>query len=313
MTLDVELAINAATVLLNLALAVAVGAGMSMLWLARGSSPWAAAQARRLHLARWSGVVVAMVAAALLLLVESADMAEVPITEAFDAVGAMLTATHLGTAWVLGMVALAVSLLASVMPVAPHRRRGATLAALAGLAAFLYTRSMVSHAAGDGDFSARMLTDWLHLLLISVWVGEVVSAGFLTLASDVGRQTDDRSDAARYVASLSDSATVALAGIVATGALRAWQSIDSVSALVGHPYGTALAVKLGLVALAVLAGGANRFIIMPALLDGLKSGDLSARRALRRFALVLQLETIVLLAVLVAAAVLAASAPPGAT
>ncbi len=175
---------------------------------------------------------------------------------------------------------------------------------LLGLAAFLYTRSMVSHASANGDFSASMMADWIHLVLISAWVGEVFVAGVLTLAADPAERVDDRSDCMAYIDALSTSATYALVGIVATGLASAWFNLGSPRALVGNPYGATLLAKLTLVALAVLLGGYNRFLVMP---------SLPAASALQRFRWVLRIEAVVLLGVLVLAAVLSSTSPPTAT
>ena len=117
-------------------------------------------------------------------------MGEVPIAGAREAVWTMLSTTHLGKAWLIGICALAVSLASAVAGQAATWR--ATRACwltrlnLLGLAVFLYSRSMVSHAASDGDFSAAMLADWRHLTMISLWVGAVVVAAMLNLASPIG-------------------------------------------------------------------------------------------------------------------------------
>ena len=222
----------------------------------------------------------------------------------------MLTATHLGAAWTIGIGALAVSLATAAL--AAGRRRWRTPLVVAGLAVFMYTRSMVSHAASAGDFSAAMLADWFHLAMISLWVGEVAVAGALTLAAPVGACADDGAAAARYVAFLSASATFALAAIVATGVFSAWHQLGSVGALTTNPYGAALLVKVGLVGVAVLMGGYNRLLVMPSLLAKLRCSDPAAALDIRRFALILRLETAVLLGVLITASVVSSTSPPGA-
>ena len=50
-----------------------------------------------------------MLASACGLWLTAAAMAEVPVTQAGPAAWSMLTATHLGTAWTIGMAALAAS------------------------------------------------------------------------------------------------------------------------------------------------------------------------------------------------------------
>ena len=111
---------------------------------------------------------------------------------------------------------------------------------------------------------------------------------------------------------LSSSATLAPGGVIATGAFNAWRGAGgSVGQLVGTAYGGALGVKLGLVSVAVVLGGANRFFVMPRLLEALGGKRVTAEALLRRFVRVLRVESAVLLGVMVAAAVLAVSPPLG--
>ena len=309
MGLDLGWAQYAATVVLNLALAVAVGAGASALSIARGRSPWAARQARGARRAGIGALCVAMGASLGVLWLEAAAMAEVPVAQAGAAAWSMLTATHLGVAWNIGIGALAVSLAALLL--AAHAKK-ATLPmalSLSSLAAFLYTRSMVSHASADGDVSWPMLADWLHLMLICLWVGEVLVSGLLILAAPPAARAGDRLDCAAYVESLSASATFALAGIVATGLLEAWHNLGGPGALAGNPYGTLLLGKLALVGAAAMLGAFNRFMVMPRLLAALSSGDAAARVAACQFTTVLRLESGALLAVLILAALLSSTAP----
>ena len=94
----------------------------------------------------------------------------------------------------------------------------------------------------------------------------------------------DRTDGARWVEALSSTATLALAGVVLTGALNVWRGAGgSVGQLAGTPYGTVLWVKLGLVGVAATLGGANRFFVMPRLLGALRGPPFAVEPPLRRF------------------------------
>ena len=312
MAFDVQLAIYSATVMLNLALAVAVGAAMAALWLANGATAWSSAQLRRVRPVRIVATVVAIAALGSLLPFVSASVAEVPVAEAGEAMGAMFAESHFGLAWKVGMGALLAAALAAAVPASGQRLRTLPLVNLLALAAALYTRSMVSHAAADGDLSVAIVVDWMHLCLISVWVGEVFIAGFLSLNGTVPDHGAGRAKAACYVENLSSSATFALAGIFATGLFSAWHNLGGIAGLAGNTYGSVLLFKLALVALAALLGGGNRFIVMPSLLAGLREPHAGAPEALRRFRFILRVEALVLLAVLVAAAILSATPPPSA-
>ena len=310
MALDVDLAIYSATVVLNLALAVAVGAAMAALWLANGTTAWSTGQTRRVRPVRIGATVVAIAALGLLLPLVCASMAEVPIADVSEAMGAMLDDSHFGLAWKVGMGALLAAALAAAIPVSGQRMRYLALLNMLVLAVALYSRSMVSHAAADGDLSVAIVVDWMHLCLISVWVGAVFTAGFITLNGMVSETAAGRVEAARYVENLSSSATFALAGIFATGLFSSWHNVGSLAGLAGNDYGSVLLFKLALVALAALLGGFNRFIVMPSLLGSLRQPVAGTPEPLRRFRFILRIEALLLLAVLVAAAILSATPPP---
>ncbi len=310
MALDVQMAIYVATVVLNLSLAMAVGAVLAALWLAKGTTVWSAAQLRRVRPVRIGATLAALAALGALLAFVSASMAEVPIADAGEAMGAMLADSHFGVAWAIGMGALVAAALASAVPASKQCLRTVALLNLIALAVVLYTRSTVSHAAAQGDLSLAVIVDWMHLCLISVWVGDVVIAALATLGGLDTNHMDDRAEVARYVENLSSSATFALVGIFATGVFSAWHNLGGIAGLTGNAYGSVLLLKLGLVVLAVFLGGFNRFIVMPSLLADLREPHADAAKPMRRFTFNLRLEAAVLLAVLVAAAILSASSPP---
>lgn len=309
METDYALIGRAVTVVLNLSFAVLVGASAASLWLGARQSAWAQLQASCLRGALLLAAGTAALAYLAILWVEAASMAEVSLANAWPAVRSVLTATHYGLAWMLGAAALLVAAASALGP-RTHAAGAATWIRIAALGVLLYSRSMVSHAGAGGDFTWAVAADWLHLVLVSLWVGEVIVAGLLVLRRLPDGAPDGMADCAAWVEALSRSATLALGGIVATGVLGAWRALESPQDLAGNPYGTALLVKLGLVLCAAALGGVNRFLFMPALLRTLRGTAQPPRPPGRRFARILQLEAIVLLAAVVAAAVLTSTPPP---
>lgn len=293
-----------ATVALNLSVALAVGGGLSSTWLRRASSCWARDMRRWLRGAALAAFALALPADVAVLWLQGAAMAEVPLAQAAPATQALLAGTHYGAAWIAGFIALLLAAAVAVKARPAHWT-------LAALAVFLYTRSIVGHAGADGDLSLPAAADWLHLVLISVWLGEVLVAALGTLRRPAADYAG-RIEQAGYVQALSHSATAALGGIVLTGLYAAWRALGSLDNVVGNPYGATLAIKLALVAAAALLGGANRFMLMPGLLAGLRGRGDGAEPARRRFARVLQIEALVLVAVMIAAAVLSSTGQPGA-
>ena len=299
----------AAAVALNLSVAALVGASMSSAWLRKRPSAWAAAQMHRLWIAALAATGAAIVSSVALLWLEAASMAEVALHEAAPAIQSALTATHYGYAWTIGMCSLAVAALASIVHPSRRHASAAAFVRLLAIGVFFYSRSIVSHAGADGDFSWPVAVEWLHLVLISVWVGEVIVAGMVVLRAPAGAAQDERLDRTAYIRALSRSATVALAGIVVTGLLSAWHGLGSIDNATGNPYASTLLIKLAFVGSAALLGAANRFRIMPALLRHLSNGA-GTDRPVRLFTIVLQLEALVLTGALVMAAILGSTSPP---
>lgn len=156
--------------------------------------------------------------------------------------------------------------------------------------------------------------DWLHLLAISAWVGLVIVATYVVVPRLADARGGERRNGAAFVQSLSDAATFALVVLFSTGAYNGWRGVGASANLFGSAYGQVLLLKLALVVLAAALGGHNRFFEMPALLAAFKSPSPNAHafvRSLRRFGVVLQVESLVLLGVIAAAAVLASSPLPG--
>ncbi|MFD2365667.1 CopD family protein [Pseudoduganella sp. GCM10020061] len=300
----------AASVALNLAMAVVMGASLSGMALRQAGSAWAAQHAAGLRSAALGATGAAIAASCLLLWLDAAYMAEVPLAEAGPAVITTLSATHHGFAWSIGIASLAAIALASAALAWPRAGTVAAWARLLAIGAFLYSRSIVGHAgAGDGTGWA-VAAEWTHLALASAWVGEVLVAGLLVLRTPASPAPGAMPDRAAYIQGLSTIASIALAGIVATGVFSAWRGLGGIENATGNPYATALLAKLALVACAALLGGANRFLVMPGLLAGLRGHDDRAGRLDRRFAWILQLEALVLAAVLVMAAILSSTSPP---
>jgi putative copper resistance protein D len=308
--LDLQTAQHAATVALNAAAAIALGGGMASLWLRRAESPWASLRLRRVRIAAIVGLAVALLTSALLLWLEAAAIAEVPVAEAGASAWTMLSATHYGLAWKIGMAALVFAIVLTAVCGVAKRGRLPSILSLAALAVFFYSRSMVSHAADEGDLSLRLVVEWVHLTLISLWVGEVFIAGALVLPAAKHTPASGRPDRANYVAALSTSATVALAGIFATGLFSAWRNLGGFANVIGNPYGDTLLIKLALVGFAAALGGFNRFIVMPPLLARERDAALASDASARKFGLVLQIEAAMLFGVLILAAMLSSTAPP---
>lgn len=282
-------------------------------WLGGAESLWGDAVRTRGTVVRRVGASLTLVGLLCAVWLQAAAigdaMGEAPLFEAGATARILLRDTHFGHVALAGMAAWCV-VAAACWRAAPHGRARLALIGL-GLAAWAWSRSAVAHAGSKGDLSFDVANDGVHLLAACLWVGMVLFAGWVQLPS-IGAPVQQRHAAARWLAAMSSTATVALAVVVLTGLLKVWTNGSGLATLVSSDYGLALGSKLALVAMAVALGGFNRFRVLPALFDDLRHRDgCVERRPWRdRLKTILRLGALVLLLVVVAAAVLAGTEPP---
>jgi copper transport protein len=159
--------------------------------------------------------------------------------------------------------------------------------------AFASGLSLSGHSAVDAGASWKsQLADWVHLSAAMLWIGGLVQLGAVVwpLAPQLRR---------RAFLGFSRLATVLIGALLLAGIYLSVLRLPRVSDLWTTGYGHVLLVKLSLVALALSWGAAHRFLAAPRVSAG--SGRL--RRSLVG-------ESLVGMAVLLAAAVLVDSQPP---
>ena len=285
---------TAAAAVADVGFAAMAGALATPALLHDASSGWAARRARRCRGLFATAATLALVAQLAWIVLQALAMADGPPSEALLGIGGIVVDTGFGRAWGLATGALVASLaLASAC-----RYRAFPLRTLGTLLAILATaQACMGHAAADG-LGWLVPTMAVHRIATGLWAGGVFAAVLVVL-----RETPDAVDVARHAQRLSALATAALAGVVLTGAASAWHALGGTLAplapATASGWSVALEVKLGLVALAIALGAFNRFAVMPSLPG-----------AWPRFARVLRMESVVLLAVLVVAAWLAGGEPP---
>ena len=298
------------TVAVNLALAIVLGGLASDNWLSPNSSGWGHGMARKACRARRAGFTVGVVALLAMWWLQAASISEGTDVAVGTAALSLLEATHFGQAWVAGLFGWSLAAAAAWSPVTDGAKTRRYLLAGAGLTAFAWSRSVVSHAGSRGDWSLYIAVDWIHLLLVSLWVGIVLVAAAIELPGALSLRADAMA-AARWVANLSSTATVALVGIVVTGAFKAWTSVPSIGTLWTSDYGLLLSVKVGLVLVAAALGGYNRFVVLPPLFRELEFAESHAAGNWRRHLVrAFKFEAFFLVLVLIAAAVLSSTEPP---
>lgn len=287
---------------INISFAWVVGVLASRLWLMKQTAGWQKTVDKRLSLAMSAGLGACIAGIFLSLWTESAVMGDVAWLMAGPAFAQMLASTHYGHAGAAALALLVIALCVHLILKAPSAGVG-YLGSLAVLLALVATaRVTIGHAYEHGPFSLAVFVEWLHLVMMALWAGIVFVAGWLVLPRALAADAAPTKALAAYLASMSNWAGAALAGILATGAYNAYRVLGSPRQLVEVDYGQVLLFKLGLVVIAIALGGFNKFVGLPAT---------TSHRGLRIVTTVLRIESVALLLILMAAAVLASSAPPG--
>ncbi|MCS0708434.1 copper resistance D family protein [Massilia aurea] len=230
----------------------------------------------------------------------AAVMGGVSLQEAKDVVWQMLTMTSIGRAGYISFFAITLVLVIRALRSTAVWREWTVLVAL-GL--FAFVRASMGHAGENGYWTLPFAAEVIHLTAMGAWTGLVAVSAWKSMPTDAGQP--DLNRLARYLDSMSAAAMVAVGAVFITGLFNAWNRVGTVDNLFGNSiYTTALLIKVGLVGAALILGGYNKFVGL-ALARGSVHG-------LERVKFVLKVESIVLLVVLFAAAVLTSQQPPAA-
>ena len=253
------------------------------------------------------GLVGGLAATLLSLWQASAAMADVALLESGPSLWVMFANTSYGR---FGLASVLVLMVGAVLHFVQrlHRQSSAHRAALWGLLlAFAMCRVAIGHAAENGLFGVAAAAELIHVLSMALWSGAVIVAAWVVLPTIERVAAPD--SITPYLTSLSGWATGALAAVLATGLYNAFRVLNQPAELGSTEYGWVLTTKLCIVGIAIALGGWNRFIGFPAVLAAVTEPD-TRKNNLHAITRVLRVESIALLIVLLAAAVLTASAPP---
>ena len=174
--------------------------------------------------------------------------------------------------------------------------------ALAAAVGVLFTLSRTSHgAATAGIETAAVLSDLLHLAASAFWVGALfhMALGLPLLTRELPAR-ERRAALSRIVPRFSVVAALSVGTLIVTGVFAAWAQVTAWAAL-QTPYGSALIVKIALVAVLLALGAVNLLWVRPRL-----SKRDAAAAWLKRLVVV---EAVVALAVLAAVGVLTSLEP----
>jgi copper transport protein len=168
-------------------------------------------------------------------------------------------ATRFGTVMAVAAVIAGIgAVLAAVAPVYPRLE---PLPFLAGFA-FLPLPTLAGHSLDPGRPLLEPAVDFLHVAAASFWLGGLLALGLALTASG---------DRAPMLRRFSNVAIVSVGVLAATGVIRAFAELRSLSQLWSTGYGRVLIVKTVLLAALVTIGWFNRYRLLPRLsLDGLR-------------------------------------------
>ena len=197
----------------------------------------------------------------------------------------ILVETAIGTAWIVRMLALAIVLAAALAldryPTA--MRIAVLLAASAAIATLVWT----GHAGATEDVwgTIHRLSDIVHMLAASIWVGGIASFGWLLFRPLGMRESTSLAVAHRALKQFSRVGTLVVGLIILTGLINSQVLIGAanIGRIAITPYGQLLLAKLALFGLMLALAAANRWHLTPGLEAGMASGDVApAIMALRK-------------------------------
>ncbi|MGD8351544.1 MAG: CopD family protein, partial [Nitrospirota bacterium] len=255
-------------------------------------------------------VLFALLVNAAHLVFHASVMTETPLGEVFSIIPIFLAKTKYGQFGVIRtgfLVALAVI---SFIGLFRGTRAATYLGALISLSV-LATICMAGHKGAEGYLNAQFALDLLHTLTIAMWIGGLffilLCFSFLMSEADVELWGTFHGMITRF----SDLATYCVALALATGVGLALFSVKSADILVETRYGIVLIVKTLLAVSIFLLGGANKFLLLPAI-DKAGEGQWQRLRGLRRrLHTVVRVEALIGLAVLLATSLLTHLSPEG--
>jgi copper transport protein len=171
-----------------------------------------------------------------------------------------LFGSRVGEVWLIRL-ALALLTAAAITAAAGSGRSWGWGAATVTACLLLMSLTGLSHAAATGSF-LPLVADWTHAVAAAVWMGGLLGFAVALLFGPLRGLPPDRQAKLRErsVRRFSTVATIAVAVLACTGLYAALLHVPSPQALVDTPYGRALLVKLGLLAL-VLAIGARNLLL----------------------------------------------------
>ena len=237
-------------------------------------------------------IAVALISGLAWLLVEAGAIAETSrLAETLGALPAVLLGTWFGTV----LLAQGIALVGAGTALALFPRRRALPAGLAAAATLLEAGPSHAFAMSDAP-SPLLLSQALHLVAAGAWLGGLVPLLIVVWQAPL--------DAAQYAArAFSTLGTVCVAVLIVTALYQGTVLSGGLAGLTGTGYGAMLLAKATLFALLIALAAINRLRLAPAL-----TGP-TGERSRRVLGFSILIETVIGLAVVLAASVLASLEP----
>lgn len=253
-----------------IALAAATGAAIGDVWmLPAPASAGPQLLLAKLRVTLWRllglGALVFALAAAAELVLRTASMSELPLRQAFSEIGTVLAKTHYGQLWLwraAALLGLAATWLIRRRYSAP---RILPVGALAALVVMVISLSASGHAGDDGLLSMANIANSLHILGALLWGGGIIAFALVILPMMSRDQEPNQALIAVSSLRLSTLAGIALALTVLPGIYNALTLVGTWHELGATLYGQLLAAKIILVAGMIALGAVNRYRYVPSL------------------------------------------------
>lgn len=172
----------------------------------------------------------------------------------------LLTATSVGTGWLVEAAAMLVLIGASFITPPRQRHWGMALAAGLALVALTFKGHAVMHPGMTG--ALQRLNDAIHVLSSGAWIGALVALVFVLARLE---RDSDGDEARLALRRFSFAGHFAVALTIVTGALNTWLIVGGAPLAWGVPYQALLSVKIVLVLGMAGLASANRYLIAPKL------------------------------------------------
>lgn len=175
-----------------------------------------------------------------------------------------------------------------------------SMPALVLCALLLLTQSLQGHAMREPAPVLPVITDWLHLVFVSIWLGGVAYYAGVVVPQGLQQRALVPALGAS-IATFSPLAMMSVLVIAITGIIQSASFVGSVDALLNTDYGRALLFKI-VVFLALMGFGAfHQFVIAPAI-NAWRAKAETQEDAARRFRISITIEALVGILALAAAA-----------